>query len=144
MRRLTKITEFIDQALIEIEVVGKHVHKGRSLMEFEKESWRIYKGCESAIFLLKLEMASIEAPDDTKINIDKDHLEHSLPKADKYIRDSRNCIDNVRLDEALLNLRLARNIMADICTQIKKRNLSEKRRKAKESTVQNFSSQIEP
>jgi hypothetical protein len=119
----------------EIDVLENNISKGQLLTKFEKEIWLIYKNCESAIFLLKLEMASIDIPDDTKVNIDKDHLEYSLPKVNKYIIDSNNLITSAKFVEALLKLRLARNIMAEIYTQIKKRNIAEKRRKTKELGV---------
>jgi len=123
MRRLPNILKFVNNALNEIKSIEKQVVGGTPIHNLEKETWTVYKDCESAVFLVKLEISDVEASDNTNLQIDIDRPEYTIVLAEDHLVNALQLIKEGKMNEALEQLRFSRNIMAEIYSHIKRENL---------------------
>ena len=123
MGRLPKIIQYINNALDGISLVGRKVVGGSSMLDLEKDVWTIYKDCESAVFLIKLEILDVEAPDKTKLEVNLERPDYAIFLAEDYLKNAKGSIDKEELKKALEETRSARNVMAEVYSQVKKENL---------------------
>jgi hypothetical protein len=137
MGSLPNILKFVDDAMDGIKSVEEQIMGGTAVMDLERNIWAIYKDCESAVFLVKLEISDVEALDNTSTQIDVDHPEHAINLAGDHLINVSRLIREGKMIQALEQLRSARNIMAEIYSRVKRENLRviRERHKNKESKV---------
>jgi hypothetical protein len=131
MERLRNIVKFTDNALDGVKSLEKKVVDGTAIYDLEKEIWIVYKNCESAIFLVKLEISDVEAVDNTKIQIDIDRPEYMMILAEDHLNIASKLINEGKMSDALEQLRSARNIMVEIYSNVKRERLRSLRKSHK-------------
>jgi len=135
MKRSLKIMQYLNSAVEGIKSIAGRLSTGTLLVELEKEAWSVYKDCESAVFLIKLEISDVEAPDNTALDWSFDRSDYAIFLAEDHLKEALAAMEKGELDKALQQARIARNIMAEVCSQVKKENL----RAARESWKKNRS-----
>ena len=135
---MPNIVKFMDSALNGIKLIEKKVIGGIAIHNLEKEIWTVYKDCESAVFLVKLEISDVEAVDNTKMEADIDRPEYAIVLAENHLNNASQLINERKMGDALEQLRSARNIMAEVYARIKRENLHaiRKSRKRKDKSDQ--------
>ncbi|MCX8188152.1 MAG: hypothetical protein N3F64_00395 [Nitrososphaeria archaeon] len=124
MQRIQKILAHINSALEAIKSLEKNVISRNSLLEFDKLIWEAYKNCEAAIFLIKIEIKSIDEFDDSKLLFDQNYIDYNIFVAEECISNAISNIRNGRLREALKELRNGRNILAELFIQSRKEKIN--------------------
>jgi hypothetical protein len=77
----------------------------------------------------------VEAPDNTALDWSFDRSDYAIFLAEDHLKEALAAMEKGELDKALQQARIARNIMAEVCSQVKKENL----RAARESWKKNRS-----
>ncbi|MGQ9780996.1 MAG: hypothetical protein ACUVQ8_01905 [Nitrososphaeria archaeon] len=134
MTRSVKIVQFVNSALEGIKSIGRRLLEDKPISELEKDVWSVYKDCESAVFLIKLEISDIEAPDDTAQDNNFDRPDYAIFLAEDHLKNTLAAIEKKEMHKALEQARVARNVMEEIYSQVKKENLKtfRERKKAKD------------
>jgi hypothetical protein len=123
MNNLPSISKFVDDAINGIKSIEEQIIGGTAVNTLERNIWAIYKDCESAVFLVKLEISDVEASDNTSTQIVVDRPEHAMNMAGDHLVNVSRLIREGKMIQALEQLRTARNIMAEIYARIKRENL---------------------
>ena len=122
MGRLPNILKFVNSALDGIKSIEKQIVGGTAVLNLEKEIWMVYKDCESAVFLVKLEISDVEASDNTNLQIDVDRLGYTITLAEDHLNNASQLIEEGKMKQTLEQLRYARNIMAEVYSHVNKDN----------------------
>jgi hypothetical protein len=131
MGRSPDILKFVDSAVNGIKSVEEKVMARTPVKDLEKELWAVYRDCESAVFLVKLEISDVEASDDTSIRIDVDHMEQTISLAGDLLVNVLRFIREGKMIQALEQLRSVRNIMAEAYARARRENLRAIRERGK-------------
>ncbi|MGD0329446.1 MAG: hypothetical protein ABSB40_03250 [Nitrososphaeria archaeon] len=123
MGRSPDILKFVDSAANGIKSVEEQVMAGTPVKDLEKELWAVYRDCESAVFLVKLEISDVEFSDNTSTRIDIDHMEQTISLAGDQLVNVLRFMGEGKMIQALEQLRSARNIMAEVYARAKRENL---------------------
>ncbi|MGB9726805.1 MAG: hypothetical protein ACPLZF_00175 [Nitrososphaeria archaeon] len=123
MQREQKILEHINASLEAIGKLEKNMISRNSVIEFDELAWEAYRNCEAAIFLLKIEMRSVDEFDDSKLVFDQDYPDYNIFVAEEHIRNALTHIEKRSLREALNELRIARNILAELFVRSRKEKI---------------------
>lgn len=124
MQRIKKILAHTNKALEAIKSLEKNVISRNSLLEFDNLIWEAYKNCEAAIFLIKIEMKSVDEFDDSKLSFDQNYIDYNIFVAEENVGRAISLIENGRLREALNELRNGRNILAELFAQARKEKIN--------------------
>ncbi|MEM0052677.1 MAG: hypothetical protein QXL89_00560 [Nitrososphaeria archaeon] len=124
MQRIKKILAHTNKALEAIKSLEKNVISRNSLLEFDNLIWEAYKNCEAAIFLIKIEMKSVDEFDDSKLSFDQNYIDYNIFVAEENVGRAISLIENGRLREALNELRKGRNILAELFAQARKEKIN--------------------
>ncbi|MEM3786081.1 MAG: hypothetical protein QXZ59_01715 [Nitrososphaeria archaeon] len=124
MQRIQKILAHTNKALEAIKSLEKNVISRNSLLEFDNLIWEAYKNCEAAIFLIKIEMKSVDELDDSKLSFDQNYIDYNIFVAEENVGRAISLIENGRLREALNELRNGRNILAELFAQARKEKIN--------------------
>lgn len=124
MQRIQKIMEHINSALKAIKSLEKNVISRNSLLEFDNLIWEAYKNCEAAIFLIKIEIKSVDEFDDSKLLFDQNYIDYNIFVAEECVDKALLLIEGGKLREALNELRNSRNILAELFAQARKEKIN--------------------
>ncbi|MEM3423978.1 MAG: hypothetical protein QXZ08_03355 [Nitrososphaeria archaeon] len=124
MQRIQKILAHTNKALEAIKSLEKNVISRNSLLEFDNLIWEAYRNCEAAIFLIKIEMKSVDELDDSKLSFDQNYIDYNIFIAEENVGKAISFIENGRLREALNELRNGRNILAELFAQARKEKIN--------------------
>lgn len=94
-----------------------------SVLEFDELVWEAYRNCEAAIFLLKIEMRSVDEFDDSKLVFDQDYPDYNIFVAEEHVRNAIKLIEKKSLRQALDELRIGRNILAELFVRSRKEKI---------------------
>ena len=123
MGRSPDILKFVDSAVNGIKSVEEQVMAGIPVKDLEKELWAVYRDCESAVFLVKLEISDVESSDNAITRIDVDHVEQTMSLAADHLVNVPRFMREGKMVQALEQLRSARNIMAEVYARARRENL---------------------
>lgn len=124
MQRIQKIMAHINSALEAIKSLEKKAISRNSLLEFDNLIWEAYKNCEAAIFLIKIEIKSVDEFDDSKLLFDQNYVDYNIFVAEECVDKALSLIEGGRLREALNELRKGRNILAELFAQARKEKVN--------------------
>ncbi len=124
MQRIQKIMAHINSALEAIKSLEKNVISRNSLLEFDNLIWEAYKNCEAAIFLIKIEIESVDEFDDSKLLFDQSYIDYNIFVAEECVDKALSLIEDGKLREALNELRNGRNILAELFAQARKEKIN--------------------
>lgn len=124
MLRIQKILAHTNKAIETIKSLEKNVISRNSVLEFDNLIWEAYKNCEAAIFLIKIEIKSVDEFDDSKLLFDQNYIDYNIFVAEEYLSKAISFIENGRLKEALNELRNGRNILAELFAQARKEKIN--------------------
>jgi hypothetical protein len=123
MGRSPDILKFVDSAVNGIKSVEEQVMAGTPVKDLEKELWAVYRDCESAVFLVKLEISDVESSDNASTQIDVDHVEQMMSLTRDHLVNVPRFMGEGKMVQALEQLRSARNIMAEVYARARRENL---------------------
>jgi len=113
MPSVEKILEHIGRALNAVRELEKKIASRSSPLEHDEIVWEAYRNCEAAIFLLKIEMNSVDEFDDSRLEFNQDYPDYNIFVAEEHIEKAVAQLERKDLKTALAELRAARNILAE-------------------------------